>query len=197
MLKMTQADWDAVLATHCRGAFSVVRAAWTYMRKQRFGRIINTSSGTGLYGNFGQANYGTAKLGLHGFTKTLAIEGDKYNIKINTIVPVGSSRMTKGILPDEILLLFSSEKVAQLVVYLAHESCTTTGNIYDVLGGWVAGLRLQRSNGTFFVGDFTAEDVKSKEREIHDFEGASDYPTLNTDTLGKVVTLAEAARPKL
>lgn len=197
MIKLTEEDWDEVIRVHVKGAYSVIRAAWERMRKQKFGRIINTSSGTGLYGNFGQANYGTAKLGLHGLTKTLAIEGDKYNIRINTIVPVGASRMTQSLFNEEILNMFSAEKVAPLVVYLAHESCQTTGQIYDVIGGWVAGLRWQRTKGTFFNRDFTAEDVKKNETAIHSFEGADEYPTLNTDTIGKVFSLAEAARPKL
>lgn len=91
---MKQDDWDSVIDVHVHGAYKTTRAAWPYMRKQRYGRIINTSSASGLYGNFGQSNYAAAKMALVGFTKTLAKEGAKYNIISNTLAPAAASRMT-------------------------------------------------------------------------------------------------------
>jgi NAD(P)-dependent dehydrogenase (short-subunit alcohol dehydrogenase family) len=105
MVKMTDLDWDLIMKVHLKGTYSVTKAAWNIMRKQGFGRIINTSSASGLYGSFGQANYAAAKLGIHGFTMTLAREGDKNNIKTNTIAPVAASRMTETVLPPSVIYI--------------------------------------------------------------------------------------------
>lgn len=91
-LTFIRQEWDAVTLVHLKGAFSCTKAAWPHFRKQKFGRIINTASAAGLYGNMGQANYSAAKMGLIGFTKTLAHEGAKYNIKSSAIAPVRRSR---------------------------------------------------------------------------------------------------------
>lgn len=88
MANIYQQEWDAIMLVHLKGAFACTKAAWPIFRKQKFGRIINTASAAGLYGNFGQANYSAAKMGLIGFTKTLAREGAKYNIKSSAIAPV-------------------------------------------------------------------------------------------------------------
>lgn len=99
MLKMEENDWDIIMNVHLKGAFMTTKAAWPYMRRNGFGRIINTSSGSGLYGNFGQSNYGAAKLGLVGMTRALAREGQSVNVLANAIAPTSISRMTEDILP--------------------------------------------------------------------------------------------------
>ena len=97
--KMTEKDWDLTMKVHMKGTYSVTRAAWNIMREQKYGRIINTSSAAGLYGNFGQVNYAASKLGIHGFTQSIAREGEKRNILCNSIAPIAASRMTATILP--------------------------------------------------------------------------------------------------
>jgi (3R)-3-hydroxyacyl-CoA dehydrogenase / 3a,7a,12a-trihydroxy-5b-cholest-24-enoyl-CoA hydratase / enoyl-CoA hydratase 2 len=196
MLKMTAEDWDLAIKVHLKGSFSVSRAAWKYMREHKFGRIINTSSGSGIYGNFGQANYSAAKMGLHGLTQTLAKEGEKYDIRVNSIAPVAASRLTQDTFNPETLKLFIPEKIVPLVVYLSHESSQETGGLFEVAGGWVTKLRWQRGQGVFFAKKYAAEDIKKEWKRIVSFEGNNDYPSGLTDTLQKVMIHFEN-KPKI
>jgi (3R)-3-hydroxyacyl-CoA dehydrogenase / 3a,7a,12a-trihydroxy-5b-cholest-24-enoyl-CoA hydratase / enoyl-CoA hydratase 2 len=196
MQKMTQAEWDIIMAVHLKGAFSVTRAAWEIMRKKKYGRIINTSSGSGVYGNFGQANYGAAKMGVHGLTRVLSIEGQKYNILANSIIPVAASRMTQDLFTPDLLALLVPEKIVPLVVCLCHESCTENGGLFEVAGGWFTKLRWQRAEGAFFRGNVTAEDVKREFAKVVDFGRQNDYPVQNQETVNKIFAMAQQA-PKL
>ena len=170
--KMTQQDWDLVYKVHVLGAMKVTHAAWTLMNDQGYGRIINTASAAGIYGNFGQANYAMAKLGIHGFTQTLAAEGRKRNVIVNTIAPIAGSRMTETVLPKELLDALKPEFVSALVARLAHESNEDTGGLYEVGGGFYAKLRWERSEGkTFRLGrDVTPEDVDASWKAITQFD---------------------------
>jgi NAD(P)-dependent dehydrogenase (short-subunit alcohol dehydrogenase family) len=123
--KMEPADFELVIKVHLIGSAYATKAVWDTMREQNYGRILMTSSSTGLYGNFGQANYGAAKLGLVGLTKTLAIEGAKNNIKVNNIAPVAATRMTEDIFPEAALTLFAPELVVPASLYLVSEDAPT------------------------------------------------------------------------
>ncbi|RJG10367.1 SDR family oxidoreductase [Pseudomonas cavernicola] len=173
--KMEDADWELVYQVHVEGAYKVTRAAWPHLREQNYGRVIFTSSTSGIYGNFGQSNYGMAKLGLYGLTRTLAIEGRKNNIFVNAIAPTGGTRMTEGLIPQQVFEQLKPELVSPLVVYLGSENCQETAGLFEVGGGWIGKVRWERSNGAGFdpkVG-FDAEDVAAQWQQICDFEGAS------------------------
>ena len=119
--KMEFANWDAVLKVHLYGGYNVIRAAWPHFREQSYGRVVVATSTSGLFGNFGQANYGAAKLGLVGLINTLAQEGAKYNIKANAVAPIAATRMTEDILPPEVFEKLTPEYVAPVVAYLCTE----------------------------------------------------------------------------
>jgi 3-hydroxyacyl-CoA dehydrogenase/3a,7a,12a-trihydroxy-5b-cholest-24-enoyl-CoA hydratase len=136
--KMTGDDWEAIYRVHLYGGFQVLHAAWPHLRDQGYGRVVVTSSAAGLYGNFGQANYGSAKLGLLGLVNTLAVEGQKRNVLVNTIAPLAGSRLTETILPPEMVAALRPDYVAPLVAYLCHESNRETGQVFEAGAGWFA-----------------------------------------------------------
>ncbi|MGE3546148.1 MAG: SDR family oxidoreductase, partial [Kofleriaceae bacterium] len=179
--KMTQQDWDLVYKVHVLGAFRVTHAAWNYMRDAGYGRIIMTASAAGIYGNFGQANYAMAKLGLHGFAQTLAHEGKKRNIIVNTIAPIAGSRMTETVLPPALLEALKPEFVSPLVAKLCHESTEDTGGLYEVGGGFFAKLRWERSSGkTFRLGrQISIEDVDASWNDITQFDKTTHPDNIN------------------
>lgn len=143
--KMKELDWSLIFKVHVFGAYSVTKAAWNIMREQGYGRIINTSSAAGLFGSFGQVNYSAAKLALHGFTQSLAKEGEKKNIRVNTIAPLAASRMLETVMPPDVLATVNPNLVVPLVAYLCHDTTTETGSVFEVGGGFVAKLRWQRT----------------------------------------------------
>lgn len=158
------------------------------MRENKFGRIIMTASAAGLYGNFGQANYSMAKLGLVGFANTLSIEGKGRNINVNTIAPVAGSRMTATVMPPELVEAFKPEFVTPLVLLLCHESSEETGGIFELGAGWVSKLRWQRTLGAYFPVDrpLTPENIRDAWPVIINFDGATN-PTGTQEALGPLI----------
>jgi NAD(P)-dependent dehydrogenase (short-subunit alcohol dehydrogenase family) len=149
---------NPVFDVHLKGAFHVTQPAWVLMREQGYGRIISTSSAAGIFGNFGQTNYGAAKLGLVGFTRVLAVEGAKYNIKANAIAPLALTRMTEdlmGALADKL----DPSQVSPIVAWLAHEDCPVSGQVYSVGGGRVANVFFGETQGYTKPGH-TLEDLR-------------------------------------
>lgn len=148
--RLTDADWDAVHKVHLRGSYKTTKAAWPYFLKQKFGRIVNTSSAVGLYGNFGQANYSAAKAGLIAFSNSLALEGARNNILANTIAPNAGTSMTATVLPPEMVEMLKPDYVAPLITYLCHETSKETGSVFECGSCWVSKVRWQRTGGVGF-----------------------------------------------
>jgi len=135
-IKMEEENWDAVMAVHLRGAYCVSKPAFINMRENGYGRIIMTTSGAGLFGNFGQTNYAAAKTGLIGLTNVLKLEGGKYNVKANVIVPVAASRLTEDVLPPEFFERMKPDFIAPAVLYMCSEQCEDSGMIVNAALGY-------------------------------------------------------------
>ncbi len=195
--KMTQQDWDLVYKVHVLGAMRVTHAAWPYMLDQGYGRVINTASAAGIYGNFGQANYAMAKLGIHGFTQTLALEGRKKNVLVNTIAPIAGSRMTETVLPKELLEALKPEYVSALVAKLVHEDTEDTGGLYEVGGGFYAKLRWERSAGkTFRLGrDTSPEQIDEAWKAVTSFD-KTEHPGGIAESMQPIMANVEAGPSK-
>ncbi|XP_062854978.1 peroxisomal multifunctional enzyme type 2 [Trichomycterus rosablanca] len=175
-VRTSDLDWDLIHRVHLRGSFMVTRAAWNHMKNQKFGRIIMTSSAAGIYGNFGQANYSAAKLGLLGLANTLAIEGKKYNVHCNTIAPTAGSRLTETVMPPDLVESLKAEFVAPLVLWLCHEECQENGGLFEVGAGWISKLRWERTLGSIVRNKnqmMTPEQVRDKWDQICDFTNAT------------------------
>ncbi|MCC6523422.1 MAG: SDR family NAD(P)-dependent oxidoreductase [Polyangiaceae bacterium] len=195
--KMTEEDWDLIYRVHVLGAFRVTHAAWPHFYKQQYGRVVMTASAAGIYGNFGQANYSMAKLGLLGLSNTLAIEGRKKGIHVNTVAPLAGSRLTETVLPKELIDALKPEYVSPLVAWLCHESCTETGGLYEVGGGYFAKLRWERSKGkSYRIGrTMTVEGVKEAWGEIAGFDGA-EHPADIAQSMQAVMANVQAGPSK-
>ena len=187
---MTDELWDPVVAVHLRGAMCVTRAARPHLREQAYGRVISTSSAAGLFGNFGQTNYGAAKMGLVGFTRALAQEGAKYNIKANAIAPVARTRMTEDLL-GPLAEKLDPALVSPVVAWLASEECPATGQIFSVGGGRVARVFIGEGPG-LFKKDLSLEDVRDNWAEITAEEGYAVPGSVNEEIALFIPRLAES-----
>ncbi|KAJ4532199.1 bifunctional hydroxyacyl-CoA dehydrogenase/enoyl-CoA hydratase fox2 [Exophiala dermatitidis] len=193
---MTDEQWDIIMAVHLRGTYKVTKAAYPYMLKQKYGRIVNTTSTSGIYGNFGQANYAAAKLGILGFSRALALEGRKNNIFVNTIAPNAGTALTRTILPEELVQAFKPDYVAPLVLLLCSDKMPDppTGLLFEVGSGWQARTRWQRSGGVGFPIDvpLAPEHVVERWAKIVDFnDGRADHPETPQDGLKAIMANME------
>ncbi|MBN2539747.1 MAG: SDR family oxidoreductase [Deltaproteobacteria bacterium] len=134
--KLEEANWDAVVGVHLKGAYCVTKPAFINMRENGYGRIVMTTSGAGLFGNFGQANYSSAKAGVAGLTNVLKLEGAKYNIKTNVLIPVAASRLTEDVLPPDLFAKLKPELITPLVLYMCSEQCEDSGVMINAALGY-------------------------------------------------------------
>lgn len=167
---MTPDLMNPVFDVHLKGAFHVTQPAFVLMREQGYGRIISTSSAAGVFGNFGQANYGAAKMGLVGFMRVLAVEGAKYNIKANAIAPLALTRMTESLFSGAMAEKLQPELISPIVAFLAHEDCPVSGEVYSVGGGRVARVFIGETPG-YFNANLTMEDVRNNFEQIRNEDG--------------------------
>lgn len=175
-VKMTEEDWNKVLQVHLTGTMNVSKAAWPHLRNNSFGRVVNTTSAAGLYGNFGQANYSAAKLGIVGLTKTLSHEGAKYNIKANVIAPIAKSRMTETIMPPNVLEKLLPEYVSALVLILCSEELEDSAQVYAVGGGYFSRVAIVEGEGIGIPTDkITPEAIKEQWAAVNDLSKARPF----------------------
>jgi NAD(P)-dependent dehydrogenase (short-subunit alcohol dehydrogenase family) len=190
-LGMTPELFDAVLDVHLKGTVHVTRAAWPHFRDQQYGRVILTSSASGLFGNPGQANYAAAKSAMIGLMNVLVFEGAKYNININLIAPVAETQMTSHVI-GKLSGFVGPQLVAPVVGYLAHASCETSGHMYSVGGGRVARVFIGLSHGWGEPGRaFSIEDVRD---HLADIEDLTDYTVPRGAAEDHLAVRAAAAR---
>jgi NAD(P)-dependent dehydrogenase (short-subunit alcohol dehydrogenase family) len=185
---MTPELLEPVIDVHLKGAFYVTQAAWQHMRDQNYGRIVNTSSAAGIFGNFGQTNYGAAKAGLVGFTRVLAVEGAKNNIKANAIAPVAKTRMTEellGAMADKLDPGF----ITPVVAWLAHEDVPVSGEVYSCGGGHVARIFTGVTQGWTDTESLTVEDIRDHFDEIRDEDGYAVPANLTEELMGTLKAL--------
>jgi NAD(P)-dependent dehydrogenase (short-subunit alcohol dehydrogenase family) len=174
--KMEIADFELVVDVHLMGTVKPVKAVWEIMKAQNYGRVVVTTSSTGLYGNFGQSNYGAAKLALVGFINTMKLEGQKNNIHFNAISPVAATRMTEDIMPPEMLERLKPEYVTPGVVYLCSEEAPT-GVVMTAGAGTFAIARIYETDGVYLGHDhLSVEDVRDSWDKITDASKQEAYP---------------------
>ena len=176
--KMELDDFQTVLDVHLMGSVNVTRAAWPIMREQNYGRVVVTTSPTGLYGNFGQANYGAAKLGLVGLMNTLKIEGARNNIHTNTIAPVAATRMTENLMTGDALKALAPELVTPAVIYLCSEEAPN-GVVLQAQGGQFSVACIVENGGVNLGVEATAEDIGENFERIADLAGAKPRGSLD------------------
>lgn len=191
-LKMTEEEFDSVIAVHLKGAFCVTQPALKIMKENQYGRIIFTTSSSGLYGNFGQSNYGAAKMGVIGMMNTLKLEVGKYNIKINAVAPNADTQMTKGVFSQEVAKRIKPEFNTPIVTFLCSEENRDSGMIFTMSAGWFARSAMVSGSGCC-IGDaqrkITAEEVRDEFKKIKDLHQATPYDNcIDIYQLGRPLT---------
>jgi NAD(P)-dependent dehydrogenase (short-subunit alcohol dehydrogenase family) len=182
-MKMEEEDIDKVFAVHLKGAFNVTKAAFPVMRENNYGRIVMTTSNSGLYGNFGQTNYSAAKMGVVGFMNTLKLEGARYNILVNTIAPIAGTRMTATVMPPDLVETLKPEFVSPIVAYMCSEECTDSGVIFTAGAGYFSRAVLVEGPGVVLDAKkgYTIEDIRDRLADIKKLEGAQPFSQSNEE----------------
>jgi len=186
--KMTDEQWDDVMGVHLKAAFQLTRAAWPHFEAAGRGRVVLISSASGLYGNFGQANYAAAKMGMYGLARSITLEGAKSNITCNCVAPVGATTMNSAHWSDEDKRIRKAEYVAPLVAYLAHAGCEESGSFFEASAGSFRKLRWERTEGLNLFPEetpVTVDTIASQWAKITDFTN-TEHPTSMSDSLQRM-----------
>lgn len=177
ILKMEMDDYRKIMSVHLDGTFFCTKAAFAIMKEQAYGRIVSTASAAGLYGNFGQTNYGAAKMGIAGMMNCVAQEGARYNIKANTIVPTAGTRLTFTVMPEDVIGKVKPEYVAPVVAWLCSEECNETAKMISAGGGYFSRAAVVEGPGVVFdsTKEITVEMIVEKLDQIMSLEGGREY----------------------
>ena len=177
IIKMELEDYRKIMAVHLDGTFFCTKAAFPLMKEQNFGRIVSTASAAGLYGNFGQTNYGAAKMGIAGLMNCVAQEGARYNVKANTIVPTAGTRLTFTVMPEDVIGKVKPEFVAPIVAWLCSENCEESGKMYSAGGGYFSRAAVVEGEGVVFNAEkeITIEMLAEKIDKINSLDNAREY----------------------
>lgn len=177
IIKMELEDYRKIMAVHLDGTFFCTKAAFPLMKEQNFGRIVSTASAAGLYGNFGQTNYGAAKMGIAGLMNCVAQEGARYNVKANTIVPTAGTRLTFTVMPEDVIGKVKPEFVAPIVAWLCSENCEESGKMYSAGGGYFSRAAVVEGEGVVFDAEkeITIEMLAEKIDKINSLDNAREY----------------------
>ena len=181
--KMDEENWDLVMNVHLKGAFCVTKPAFEIMRTNNYGRIVMTTSGAGIFGNFGQANYAAAKCGVVGLTNVLKLEGAKYNIKTNILAPIAATRMTEDIMPPPLLEKLKPEFVTPVVIYMCSEQCQDSGTIINAGAGYFSKSAILTGPGAILTDGKTiptCDDVAAAWAKITNMDKTKYFDQVNT-----------------
>ncbi|MDZ7767584.1 MAG: SDR family NAD(P)-dependent oxidoreductase [Woeseia sp.] len=188
--KMELDDFRTVVDVHLYGSVNCTKAVWELMREQQYGRIVMTSSSSGIYGNFGQTNYGSAKMALVGFMNSLALEGQKYGIHVNSLAPIAATRMTEDLMTEDVLKLLQPESVTPAVIFMASDEAPTR-QIIGAGAGVFAKVVIQETPGVFLhEGERDAEHVAAAWKKIADTDGQQELQAGGEQTMKFVAKAA-------
>jgi len=177
--KMAEQDWDTIMAVHLKGTYNVTRPAFINMKENGYGRIVMTSSSAGVLGNFGQTNYGAAKMGIAGLTNVLKLEGAKYNIKVNVLLPSAGTRLTEDVMPPDMFKKMRVEYITPAVLYLCSEQCQDTGAYINAFTGYFSRSAIMTGPGKTFETVPTPEDIMAGWEQIMSLENPKYYSDVN------------------